>query len=411
MLFLMESGAPRGACGLITNHARSQAEPGEPAEANCPLFLEKTSMNVSPSVLLVLLRQLSWAPTRHQDSVTVVILHTILDNQLRGMGMPSTQKILFIAYLENLQISAPLDRGEKVGDQIRITNDVNYIMSLLTERFRLLVGKLEESYFEKSKAVVYSLEDVEPFQDDPQAIDLLDKRLGQVRIFLQMLWLVKDNSVNVDLGYLEAPYISPSRQRGYARSHLHRNSYSYWYSSAQGTVEDVTFSREELRTARRLFYPRADDIGANPKAFPTNTSRWIRAHYFTQAARANSNLGVKIANYCTAFESLFSTDPQELSHKLSERIACFLESKEDSRISLYREIKKAYYIRSAVVHGSAPSKKQQRDIVSVAVSCDEIIRRLLRGILEDKNLHKYFLNGAGEGSFEDYLLSLVLKGK
>ena len=55
-----------------------------------------------------------------------------------------------------------------------------------------------------------------------------------------------------------------------------------------------------------------------------DSQRLPRALYFIAGARAQNDLSLKITNYCTAFETLFSTSQAELAHQLSERISFFL---------------------------------------------------------------------------------------
>jgi hypothetical protein len=50
---------------------------------------------------------------------------------------------------------------------------------------------------------------------------------------------------------------------------------------------------------------------------------------------------VRIANYCSALESLFSNDTTELTHKLSERVSWFIGEDAANRISTFHRVKKA----------------------------------------------------------------------
>jgi hypothetical protein len=113
------------------------------------------------------------------------------------------QKVLFIANLENLKISSPLGRGEKIGENFFITNDHDLVTGLITPIFSKLAGEIEAYHLRISDAVVYFIEEHQPFSDDREAISFLNANLSHVQLFLQYLWLVKDNSVNVEIGYLE----------------------------------------------------------------------------------------------------------------------------------------------------------------------------------------------------------------
>jgi hypothetical protein len=59
-----------------------------------------------------------------------------------------------------------------------------------------------------------------------------------------------------------------------------------------------------------------------------------------------------------AFESIFCEDAGELTHKLSTRVARFLEHDQQKRERLRYNIKAAYTVRSKVVHGQKRIGKQ-----------------------------------------------------
>jgi hypothetical protein len=302
-----------------------------------------------------------------------------------------------------MQIAEDLERGEKVADRFRITNSRSVIHELITPIFTVVAGRLEAAYLQKAGAIAYAIEEHEPFPNQAHAQTFLEKRLAEVHIFLHMLWLVKDNSANVELGYLQHPYKSTPP------SEVSRISIAHTNSTALGEVVPTQFSREELREARQAFgFLSPDNIILRPQSATLETSRLERAFYFLQAARAASDLGVKISNYCTCFEALFSTDAQELSHKLAERIACFLEPELPNRLELYHTVKKAYGIRSKVVHGVAGSPKLRDTVKKTASVCDEVARKVLVRILSDSTHRKQFMSKDGENNMEEYLLSLVL---
>ena len=312
-------------------------------------------------------------------------------------------KVLFIAGIEHISIRANLGRGEKVGDSLLITNDKMFLDSLITPAFLNVAGALEVEHLLKAGAVAYKVDEIHSFSDDGAANEYLVKRLARIRLFLQMLWLVKDNAANTELGFfIEFPYKSND-------SSVSRNFLSNVYSNSAGKFDSVEFSREELREARNLFKDYVgEEVALSSQVVINMVSRFARALYFLQAARSHSDLGVKISNYATSFEALFSTDTQELSHKLSERIACFLETDATQRRSLFQEIKKAYSIRSKIVHGAGGSRSLQSSAEAAAMSCDTALRRVLLKILRDKGLQQRFMETNNEKGIEDYFLSLVL---
>lgn len=100
-----------------------------------------------------------------------------------------------------------------------------------------------------------------------------------------------------------------------------------------------------------------------------------RALQFIDNARVSTNTGFKVAHYISAFESLFSTNFAELSHKLSERVAFFLGSHGHSKKEVFQNIKVAYGIRSKLVHGDNLSKSKIQKCPEESQVCDLIRER------------------------------------
>ncbi len=315
------------------------------------------------------------------------------------------QKNLFITNVESLKIATNLGRGDKITDKIFITNDRPFIEDLLTPAFGQIAGSLEAYYLRNSEAVAYSIEETPSSLDHEAAIAFILERLAEVRVFLQMLWMVKDNSVNIDLGYLEYPY----KDNKAFKTNVSRNSFANVFSTAAAEDLVTEFTRDELRMARHLLRDLKMTIDRRPQiAADERYTRFDRAFYFVQAARASSDLGVKIANYCICFETLFSTDSQEISHKLAERIACFLEKTSAPRLDLFHSIKKSYAIRSRVIHGGKGSSRLREQLKEGSISCDNILRRILVRILNDPSLQRYFREPIPDKDAEEYFVSLVL---
>lgn len=315
-------------------------------------------------------------------------------------------KTLFITGLNHMSITAELGRGERFRNSFYITNDARFIESLLTEEFVAVAGKLEFDFISNPGAVIYSIEEGHTFADSSAALDYLEQRLGVIRLFLYSLWLIKDNSVDDDIGYIQYPY-KPRLFVGHIS--LTRNIYPSSYTDASGAHKPTTFSREELRKACELCGTSlTSEVITNAQSAAEKSPRYTRAGYFIQAARASGDIGVKIANYATALEALFSTDSQELSHKLAERVACFLESDPTLRKQIFQDIKKAYGIRSKVVHGSSGSKEVQKSAITISINIDGILRRILSKIISNSSLQQRFMTTSLEKEMDSYFLSLIL---
>jgi hypothetical protein len=315
-------------------------------------------------------------------------------------------KTLFISGLNHISISPELGRGERFKDSFYITNDARFIESLLTEEFVAIAGQLETVFIRNPGAVIYSIEEGHTFADSSAALAYLDQRLAVIRLFLQSLWLVKDNSVDDEMGYIQYPY-KPRMFVGNIA--ITRNFYPSSYTDASGTRKTVAFSREELRKARELCGTHLTrTITVNAQSAAEKSRRFTRAEYFIQTARASADIGVKLTNYATALESLFSTDAQELSHKLAERVACFLESDPTLRIQIFKDVKKANGIRSKVVHGASGSKEVQNSAVAICINIASLLRRVLSKIISDPSLQQRFMTTSLEKEMDAYFLSLVL---
>lgn len=253
-------------------------------------------------------------------------------------------KPIFIALLHQFETAEDLGSGDKINDALRITNNRDVIARLIPQPFRLIMGEMEVNSLLSGPSVVYAEAEF-PREITPQ--QYLLARLYEVQSFLMTTWVFQDNAINCELGFLLFRHGDVSTATSNFVAHL--------YSDCTGKKPITKLSREQLREIRALH--RAEiRIPDHPFALPTSqlTSahpRLSRAFYLVNAARGERDIAIKVAHYCTAFETLFATSQTELAHQLSERIACFLYSNVEERLSAYRRIKNAYGLRSKVVHG------------------------------------------------------------
>lgn len=216
------------------------------------------------------------------------------------------------------------------------------------------------------------------------------------------LWLVRDHSISLSM-----PVIRTEQMVG-------STALTTSYSLCDGSVADTEFSVSEIKATRDLLQDTIMSLGGErPIALPVWTDTSIsskevtplwRCYHFLRAARTNPDLAVKIANYMTCFETLFSTDNTELSHKLSERVAFFLC--DSDRKTAYGKMKRAYGVRSRVVHGGSLSARGEASLAEVSSDVDGLLRASLRKILYSDELLEVF---QGEAQNRDaYLTDLVL---
>jgi hypothetical protein len=318
---------------------------------------------------------------------------------------PVTMKTLFLTALFHITLPGMLGRGIRLPDELILTNARDQVEKLLSTNFERLVGTIEAGALRDSNCSIFCLTDhSHDFpKDEEEARQLLDERLRQVHLFLLMLWLVKDNSVNVELGFLEYPY-------GTSHTRVMSNFRAVRYCRADGAVTTTQFSDAEVRIARDLyshiFRGPCEQDERRGYCIPEDLSRMNRVFYFVQAARSFSDLGAKVAMYITCFESLFCTDSSEMAHKLSERVAFFLADSPAERVKIYGQMKAAYNLRSKVVHGDKISRKIAEQAASICTVLDELLRNTICTILSSTRLQEIFWGSPQV--LEDYLTRLVL---
>jgi len=93
----------------------------------------------------------------------------------------------------------------------------------------------------------------------------------------------------------------------------------------------------------------------------------------------------KIAYAVMGLEALYLESEGELSHRLAQRVAKLLSFFEEEPIKVYRNVKKAYNIRSGFVHGSPLQNKKPQEVKEIL---DNIIEYLRKSILTFIQLQK-----------------------
>ena len=180
---------------------------------------------------------------------------------------------------------------------------------------------------------------------------------------------------------------------------IHSNIWEHSYKNKIGEREFIIFSELEIKKAI-LYFEKivlAAYIPQNSKSsikFTAYTSRLARAIYFLQSARISDDIGIKIAHFCSVFESLFSTSTSELRHRLSETIANFIGIDKEDRLSIYKSLQHAYDIRSSIVHGDMISSKFTKEdyklIFSTITAADNILRKCFQKILDSEEIYELF---------------------
>jgi hypothetical protein len=158
-------------------------------------------------------------------------------------------KVLFITKLFHIRLPGALGRGIRLPFGLILTNDRDQIRKLLSENFELLAGQLETSALREANAAIYSITEHPQgsLQKEDEVRRFLNSQLGRVQMFLQALWLVKDNSINVELGFLEYPH---GNLRG--STAVTSNFLAVRFSKADGSLDSMEFTDSEARNARDI---------------------------------------------------------------------------------------------------------------------------------------------------------------
>lgn len=308
-----------------------------------------------------------------------------------------------------LKTDRKLNKGIKISDRKRFTNCSNEIdKNFSSEYFKYAIGSLN---FEdlKNDSFIYEYGDIE---NTDETMRYLNNFLARNQIFISCLWLVKDNSVNIENGYI---YLIENG-RDYRVS---SNSRMVKFSNSKGNQEDVVFSDEELSEAvsiyNMIYLPEIsenyNDYLLDNIGFRSNRIELFL--YNLQLTRNESYIPSKIAMYATLFETLLSTDSSTIGHKMAERVALMLEEEYENRLKIFKTVKQMYTIRSSVFHGDKLKKEFDKwdycKFEDFSYEVDQIIRKLIRKIIENDKLNKMFSEDDTQ-ALNKYFNELIFKG-
>jgi hypothetical protein len=308
--------------------------------------------------------------------------------------------MIYITGIKNLNIEGFLGRGIDIGSRTYFTNDMSLLKKkVLSPNFRLSMGHLEYVSLIEGTAAAY-WRDIPNEPDPSRACQMLITWLQCLRSFFMALWLVRDNAVNCEMGFVE--HQVPAQGLTYGSNYI-----SAQFNLCNGNIASTKFSADEIRFARSYFQdfflpvlfnrsPGSDfaKIGpANQQKLLISSKaihRLTRLVYFLSGARCSSDLGVKLSLYMTCFEILFATDSNELTHRLAQRVAIYLYEKAGERLAAYQLIKRAYNVRSKVVHGDVLKDGVLSDLVNVSKEIDELLRTVVRRLVSDDSTRSLF---------------------
>lgn len=230
-----------------------------------------------------------------------------------------------------------------------------------------------------------------PFQKNEQ-----NKALIKASDFLKLMRIVKHNQATLIWTFLKDNATIEPFEKYNQKVYTPVSPVSISNNLVPPNVE---FSNKDIEKIN-LFWINYKEITANYNF----KNRISYALFFHEAANLSECWEHQILNDTIALECLFTDGSQEVTFKISSRIAWFLYPKSDQgdgRTGTFRSLKEIYAVRSKIVHGSTVAKAELEKIAS---DNNRYVRKILRRILEDKNLIKKFTS---QQELNEYFMSLT----
>lgn len=316
-------------------------------------------------------------------------------------------KYRFITILHNMKLENIKNHGVMIFAGGKISNGVQILEE--TMKSKLMIYTAGSHSIDEYKGKVYFYIDSE-FKEI-KTVEQMDQVgtkytfyfLREIQSFIHCLWEIKDNNVYVRDGFLIV------YDKKIEDGCTYKASLSEVFSRSSLETDETMFYDKEIQLAINKFQIlNLDDcqIDKVDYKFPTDdlffknrgSNRMIRAFYFTARARISFIFPMKILFYCTALECLFSTSSSEITYKISERVALMIGDTGENKKQLYKLIKKAYGIRSAIVHGSSLSGNSM-ELKDTSIALDNVLRDLI-----SKNSEIFNKN---DNELEDYYVGLL----
>ncbi|MCE4092869.1 hypothetical protein LXM61_27375 [Priestia megaterium] len=315
-----------------------------------------------------------------------------------------------------------LEEDIVVDGDFSIIHNSNRLEEIGSENTFIAVGSIYYQSIIKQPVIIQRLqeENVNPY-------NLVKSFRGYFQHFLLSLWLLKDNSINLD----DIVLIDTNQNV------IFTDRNPLLFSNSQGEYVDVNLATNEVHEALIWFERlkpyfmydaqtndyKGDEYDGSIEVHMNNNNKDIeyyrynrleRAIRFIALARGESFPPAKITFYISALESLFSTSNIEVKMQVADRTARVLSKDFEERIKINKVVGIAYSFRSNYIHGSVNSQKTIRKILKPydtieEISCelDEILRRVSKLFLTDLN-HVIKMD---DSSFSVWISELLYKEK
>jgi hypothetical protein len=313
--------------------------------------------------------------------------------------------VSYITSFRKLILTEPISGFIELMPGVNITNDPEVKAKWLIPECRAAIGQIESAHLEREANFVFGefdIEDMKGHPPDPFLIVIL----SWIDLLLKDAWLLKDHVMQCDAAFLR---VDMGDRTAWTKNYLaYQVSFSDGYALTGG---DIQMSLDEVKNWAKttdLVEQYLSEANSSPLRFMMEKGyrRSGRAMQFVVAARRAQDLAFKIANYCSALETLFTTDSSELAHKLAERVAFFLGERGENRRKIFTMVKNAYNIRSKLVHGDTLKQNQIDALPALSSECDQALRRILWEIFLSDDLKKIF--DAHNDAIEEYFAALIL---
>lgn len=306
-------------------------------------------------------------------------------------------RYIYITALVGFKINERMKEPILIKHGVHLTNNPAHTAAYIKSSQLVTVGFLEAELLTDGSPVLYKLDEVETPTD--AHVELVNF-LREVQGFLTATWLHEDNAANCELGFAFSREID----------HVHSNALALNYRDHAGARRpmevNLTAVCDIAEMHERIFDGLREENRPKHTAFQKSINRLDRAMRFLTQARSSDDVGQRIANFCSYFECLLSTSANELSHQLSERAAFFLADTPTDRLKVFREMKRAYGVRSKIVHGDILSASAVDALVETSRNCDDAARALLLKIIADTEIVQLLNEGSNE-ALDRYMLDLI----
>ncbi|MDD1959009.1 HEPN domain-containing protein [Pseudomonas sp. 39004] len=263
---------------------------------------------------------------------------------------------------------------------ISIINDRQYIKEQLDLQFQTFAGRIECDHLLGADHIVACRpEEASIWEGYEHSEPLLLTWLAWLSLLIEDSWLVKDNAIGCEMAHCNF--------RSNGKVFWTSNGLYSTISKANGeALLPTAFNADEIELWRDVTlelraHLHEKGFSAFQSPVSKDSSRFDRFLSFMTSSRKVHHPSLKIAQVCSALESLFSTSTSELTHRLSERVAHFLGGSSQVMESRYQFMKKAYTIRSQVTHGSHIRASDIEASASISQGLQDICREIVFMVL------------------------------